>query len=300
MKNKLLKRSANDSFATILNIVAPERLTLILAPVLIGATDVLLWQKIIDWKRLLGCIVIAVFLQISAHLFLAADEIKEPLNDKNDKRLTKIKPLQLRILGALCLAIVAITGFFTVPFHHVENIIIWFAGAFAMIAAITFSAKGIAYGKRGFAEVISFIFYGLVAVMGTEAVVSNSIGITRGIFWSIACGALPVAMLQIKYLRDMEKDKTEGNFSFAARYGKEIGLKIFFWGVFLPAIASAMLAAFHPLLWGATIIMLLGGARLHSELKKAKKDKEYDSLFFSFSMLVGAWCVAVILGLFIK
>ncbi len=89
----------------------------------------------------------------------------------------------------------------------------------ACIAAAWFYTGGPRpYGYAGLGELAVFVFFGLVAVLGTQYVLSGRITLTGG-FAAVAVGAMSAAVLVANNLRDIPTDSTAAKRTLAVRLG---------------------------------------------------------------------------------
>lgn len=74
------------------------------------------------------------------------------------------------------------------------------------------------YGYMGLGEVFVFVFFGLVATLGTQFVVADRITL-EGVVAAVVVGLLAVALLVINNLRDIPGDSVSGKATLAVRLG---------------------------------------------------------------------------------
>ena len=74
------------------------------------------------------------------------------------------------------------------------------------------------YGYRGLGEVAVFVFFGLVAVLGTEFTQTGAVS-WRGGLLAIAVGSLSSAVNLANNLRDIPTDSVTGKITLAVRLG---------------------------------------------------------------------------------
>jgi len=91
-------------------------------------------------------------------------------------------------------------------------------GVAAIVAAWGYTGGKNPYGYRGFGELSVFVFFGLVATMGTYYVQSNEITWLSFIV-AIPMGALSCAILAVNNLRDRSQDALVGKRTVAVRLG---------------------------------------------------------------------------------
>ena len=116
--------------------------------------------------------------------------------------------LSFALAGLFGLALVAITQtFILIPI-----------GIGCIIAAWTYTGGTRPYGYRGLGEVMVFVFFGLVATLGT--LYTQALTLTLpGLLGAIGVGALASAILVANNLRDLPGDAAAGKHTLAVRLG---------------------------------------------------------------------------------
>jgi 1,4-dihydroxy-2-naphthoate octaprenyltransferase len=96
----------------------------------------------------------------------------------------------------------------------------WFIaiGAAAIISAWRYTGGKNPYGYRGLGEIYVFIFFGLVATLGTFYSQTGEISI-EAIMAAISNGAVSCALLAVNNIRDIEGDTRAGKRTLAVRLG---------------------------------------------------------------------------------
>ncbi len=112
-------------------------------------------------------------------------------------------------------------------------------GAAAILAAWYYTGGKKPYGYSGLGEVAVFVFFGLVATMGSYFVQLEKITL-QSLLAAIPVGALACAILVINNIRDREKDQAVGKRTLAVRLGDR-GSRNFFVGLLLLAHLSSLL-----------------------------------------------------------
>lgn len=92
-------------------------------------------------------------------------------------------------------------------------------GSASLLAALAYMGgpKPIAYTPFG--ELTVFVFFGLVAVLGTDWVLTGSVGPVTGLA-AIAVGGLAAAALAVNNHRDIAHDRLVGRRTFAVSFGE--------------------------------------------------------------------------------
>ena len=113
-------------------------------------------------------------------------------------------------------------------------------GALAIIAAWTYTGGPKPYGYQALGEISVFIFFGLVATLGTYFVQVGSIS-WPVILAAISMGLLATAILNVNNLRDLERDAKSGKRTLAVRLGAARTRTLYRLTIFLPLIFSLFL-----------------------------------------------------------
>ena len=94
-------------------------------------------------------------------------------------------------------------------------------GALALVAAWFYTGGRRPYGYQGLGEVVVFVFFGLVATMGTAWVMVGSIPAETWLTGS-AAGFFASAVLLVNNIRDLEQDAQVGKKTLAVRLGDRL------------------------------------------------------------------------------
>lgn len=92
-------------------------------------------------------------------------------------------------------------------------------GAVAIVAAWFYTGGRRPYGYAGLGEVMVFIFFGLVATVGTTYVQTGALS-QESLFGGIGIGLISCAVLVVNNIRDIETDKRAGKKTLAVRMGR--------------------------------------------------------------------------------
>ena len=126
-------------------------------------------------------------------------------------------------------------------------------GAACFLAGWLYTGGPRPYGYFGLGEIFVFVFFGLIATVGT--VYAETLRITPlAIFIGCALGCLATAILVLNNLRDMETDSTAGKRTLATRIGRTRTLRLLI-GLVLIAFAIPVLLVFLKLA-GVTVMLV--------------------------------------------
>lgn len=115
-------------------------------------------------------------------------------------------------------------------------------GALSIIAAWTYTGGPKPYGYFALGEVSVFIFFGLVATLGTYFAHVGSLSF-EVILASFSMGSLACAILVLNNLRDLEKDKSAGKITLAVKIGDSQTRRFFQGLLFAPLVISIALVS---------------------------------------------------------
>jgi 1,4-dihydroxy-2-naphthoate octaprenyltransferase len=198
----------------------PQTLPAAIAPVLVGSA-IAYQAGHLRPTIAVSALVVAVALQVGANF---ANDYNDGIRGTDDARVGPVRlvgqglanPASVRIAALMSFAVgsaagllmVAISGFWLlVPI-----------GIAAVAAAWFYTGGSQPYGYHGLGETFVFIFFGLVAVVGTAASQVGTIT-TVQLLAGTACGALSCAILVANNLRDIETDQQAGKRTLAVVLG---------------------------------------------------------------------------------
>jgi len=115
-------------------------------------------------------------------------------------------------------------------------------GGACLVAAWYYTGGRSPYGYRGLGEVSVFVFFGLVATMGTTYVQAGEVTVAS-VLAGIGCGALASAILVANNLRDRATDEVSGKRTLAVRLGDGRTRLLYVALVLVPFAAAAAIAA---------------------------------------------------------
>jgi 1,4-dihydroxy-2-naphthoate octaprenyltransferase len=116
-------------------------------------------------------------------------------------------------------------------------------GALCILAAWTYTGGPKPYGYQALGEVSVFIFFGVVATVGTYYVQTESIS-REVLLASFAMGALACAILVLNNLRDLEKDQLSQKKTLAVVMGDKETRNLYKWLMFFALVMSVALTFF--------------------------------------------------------
>lgn len=170
----------------------------------------------------LGCMAVALLLQICANLandlsdFRRGADTPARLGPTRVAAAGLVTPRQLEAAIALVLALAAIIGACLATIGGPSIVVL---GVLAIVAALAYTGGPLPYGYRGLGEVFVFIFFGLVAVIGTAELQSGRVDVLY-VLAAIPVGTLTTAILVVNNLRDIDTDRAANKRTLAATFGE--------------------------------------------------------------------------------
>ncbi|GIG22202.1 1,4-dihydroxy-2-naphthoate octaprenyltransferase [Cellulomonas chitinilytica] len=130
-------------------------------------------------------------------------------------------------------------------------------GAAAIGAAWTYTGGRSPYGYRGLGEVGVFVFFGLVAVLGTTYTQAGRLSWPAWV-GAVAVGLLACALLMVNNLRDVPTDALVGKRTLAVRLGEHRARRLYGAFVLVPILLGMVCAVAAP--WCLLVTVLLAPA----------------------------------------
>ncbi len=219
----------------------PRTLPAAISPVLIGTALSYRIATHVSYLNSFLALIVSLSLQIAVNY---ANDYSDGVKGTDEER---VGPVRLVGSGLASAATVKRAAFITFGVAAVAGTILatrtsYFlilVGIISIIAAWTYTGSSKPYGYRGYGEISVFLFFGVVATVGTFYVSTQSFS-WKAILFSIPVGALSCAILAINNLRDLPKDKAVGKKTLAVRMGDQKA-RAFFNSLILIAHATSLL-----------------------------------------------------------
>jgi len=196
----------------------PRTLPAAIAPVVVASA---LAGSDFDWFRATLALNVGIWLQVGVNF---ANDYSDGIRGTDDDRVGPIRLVasgvatskSVKNAAFISFAVACIAGawlaFLTSPFLII-------IGAIAIAAAWGYTGGKNPYGYIGLGDISVFIFFGVIATVGTFYVQTETI--TRLSFIvSIPMGVLSCAILSVNNLRDRPKDELAGKLTVAVRIGE--------------------------------------------------------------------------------
>ena len=206
-----------------------------------------------------------------------------------------VRPQAVKLAAAITFGLAALAGLTIVLLTGQWWLVA--VGAVSIVAAWYYTGGKSPYGYAGLGEIAVFVFFGLIATVGTAYIQILEID-PMAVLLGINFGFYATAVLLVNNIRDVETDRESGKNTLSVRIGVRASKWLFGTLLILPVFFNLLLASLYPAtILGFANLMLVFPAFLAGV--KGKTAKDYISALkltsfagLGFGLLVG-------LGLFI-
>jgi 1,4-dihydroxy-2-naphthoate octaprenyltransferase len=207
------------SFAQWIAGARPRTLPNAIAPVIAGTGGAAWLHAAVWWKALLA-LAVALTLIIGVNF---ANDYSDGIRGTDDNRAGPLRLVGSRLATPRSVLTVAVAS---MSAGAVAGLVLaltsapWLiaVGALCIAGAWLYTGGSKPYGYAGFGEVAVFVFFGLVAVLGTQYTQALRVDWV-GLVLALTTGALSSAVLVANNLRDIPTDAQSGKLTLAVRLG---------------------------------------------------------------------------------
>jgi len=221
----------------------PRTLPAAVSPILVGTGAAYQTGHIVWAYAVLG-LVVALALQVGVNY---ANDYSDGIRGTDEVRVGPVRlvgqrlaqPSSVKFAAFASFGFAAVVGLALVGLSGLWVMIP--IGAAAVLAAWYYTGGSRPYGYLGLGEVFVFVFFGLVATVGTMATMTPP---TAACWWgAVGVGALASAILVANNLRDIPTDREHGKRTLAVRMG-ERGTRAFYVALVAVAFVVAGIVSF--------------------------------------------------------
>ena len=221
----------------------PRTFPAAIAPVLVGTSLIRRDHHSINYLNAVMALLVSLLLQIAVNY---SNDYSDGIRGTDDNR---VGPTRLVASGLATARSVKQAAFISFGAAAAIGTVLaarvsWWlllVGAVCILAAWTYTGGKRPYGYSGFGEISVFLFFGVVATVGSYVVQADRVT-WQSILVSLPVGALSCSLLAINNLRDLPKDSVVGKRTLAVRLG-ENRARQFLIALLLIAHVAAILAA---------------------------------------------------------
>jgi len=274
----------------------PRTLPNAVAPVIAG-TGAAAWLHAAVWWKALLALVVAVAMIVGVNF---ANDYSDGIRGTDDERAGPLRLVGSRlatprsVLAAAAVSLgVAAAGGVVLAVASAPWLIA--VGAVCIAGAWLYTGGSRPYGYRGLGEVAVFVFFGLVAVLGTQYVQALRVDWVGAVL-AVATGSLSSAVLVANNLRDIPTDARSGKVTLAVRLG-DARTRLLYQGLLgVAALGTLALIAATP--WAAIGFVAMPLAlRAAAPVRRGQGGRELIPVLRDTGLTMLVWSVAVALAL---
>ncbi|MDG1845787.1 MAG: 1,4-dihydroxy-2-naphthoate polyprenyltransferase [Acidimicrobiales bacterium] len=271
----------------------PKTIPAAIVPVIVGTSAVADGDLTpgcgLSWIRFLLALFVSVALQVGVNY---ANDYSDGLRGADHDRIGPrrlvgsglVDPGKVKNAAVLSFAFAALAGLSLVI------LVGWwliFIGLAAILAAWFYTGGSRPYGYMGFGEIFVFIFFGLVATIGSAYVQIEAFE-PLPILLSLPVGFLATALLVTNNLRDLPKDKAVDKKTLAVRLGGDRTRILYAFLIYLSAISIAAMGFYdvnYILALGAAVVVFSVGHSIVLRVLHGAQGKELIGILESTGKL---------------
>lgn len=209
-----------------LRIIRPQTLFASLCPVLVALTA--MEGEIHSWTAAATTVICALALQILSNLINDYYDFRRGTDKKGRagfRRALAEGEVSEREMHTACLIALGVSILCGLYLIHVGGWVIMAIGVSALLFAWLYTATDYSLSYLGIADIFVFLYYGVVASVGTCWL--QQLSFSWKVFYAGAvCGLISMCVLLINNLRDMEGDRAVGKKTLPVRFGRKAGLAL--------------------------------------------------------------------------
>ena len=218
----------------------PRTLPAAVAPVLVGTAAA---SQLIAW-RFVAALVVALAVQVAVNFAndyfdgVRGVDTAARVGPRRAVASGDVSPAAMKVAIVVALAVAAVAGLALAAAAGWELLVV---GALSFLAALGYSGGPRPYASAGLGELFVFVFFGLVATVGSAYVQDERV-VGLAVVAAVPIGALASAILMVNNLRDIRTDRAAGKVTLAVRLG-EVRARWAYWLMIGAAYAGACVVA---------------------------------------------------------
>ena len=208
---------------------------------------------------ILNCVLLALFLQIATNFYNdGIDKIKGADEERvGPQRLGGQHKIEPKVLMRIGHSFIALAFLVAIPIFLKGGLIYLLLGFLSAFLAYGYTGGPYPLAYLGLGELFVFIFFGLVATVGSFHITTGELDKNIFIIGSLI-GLLSTTLIAINNFRDRDLDKKVGKRTLATRISKDSYLKLMDVFLFLPFVITLYLIIKVKLSY--LILLLIAGA----------------------------------------
>jgi 1,4-dihydroxy-2-naphthoate octaprenyltransferase len=274
-----------------------------LAPVLVG-TALAGFAHVFHPLRFLAALIGAIFIQVGTNLSNDYSDARRGA-DAEDRlgpvRVTAgglVPPRQVLLATYISFGVAVLAGIYLIA---VAGWALLAIGAASILAGVLYTGGPRPYGYEGLGEVFVFLFFGLVAVVGSYFVQ------VKHLHWeafalAVPVGLLAAAILVVNNVRDIDSDRRAGKRTLAVRLGRARTRTMFAAALYLAYLLTPVTWLFGPLTAWLLLpwLTLPAAAAIAREVRNRADGPSLNRALAQTGMVQLSFCVLLSAGLLLS
>jgi 1,4-dihydroxy-2-naphthoate polyprenyltransferase len=274
-----------------------------LAPVLVG-TALAGYAHVFHPLRFLAALVGAIFIQVGTNLSNDYSDARRGA-DAEDRlgpvRVTAgglVPPRQVLLATYISFGVAVFAGAYLIA---VAGWVLLAIGAASILAGVLYTGGPRPYGYEGLGELFVFLFFGVVAVVGSYYVQIKHLH-WEAFALAVPVGLLAAAILIVNNARDVDSDRRAGKRTLAVRMGRARTRVMFAATVYLSYVLTPVTWVFGPLTAWLFLpwVTLPVGAAVVREVRNRVDGPSLNKALAQTGMLQLSFCVLLAAGLLLS
>ncbi|MFI7483685.1 1,4-dihydroxy-2-naphthoate polyprenyltransferase [Kocuria sp. M1R5S2] len=231
-------------------------LPMALAPVVAGSAAAQSLHSF-DAVRAALALAVALLLQIGVNY---ANDYSDGIRGTDDDRVGPLRltgsgaarPGHVKAAAFVCFGLAAVAGAVLIVLSRQW----WFIpiGLSAVLAAWGYTGGRMPYGYLGLGDLFVFVYFGLVAVLGTTLTQAGTLNLEAWIA-ALATGLIAMALLMANNVRDLPGDREAGKRTLAVRLGDPSARVVFAAEIAVALLLVLFLVPYNP--WMLIVLLLV-------------------------------------------
>ncbi|KZS75402.1 1,4-dihydroxy-2-naphthoate polyprenyltransferase [Mycobacterium kansasii] len=274
----------------------PRTLPNAVAPVVAG-TGAAAWLHAAVWWKALLALVVAVALTVGVNY---ANDYSDGIRGTDDQRAGPVRlvgsrlaaPRSVLTAAMVSLSVAAAAGLVLALASQPWLIAV---GAACIAGAWLYTGGAKPYGYSGFGELAVFVFFGLIAVLGTQYTQALRVDWV-GLVLAVATGALSSSVLVANNLRDIPTDTVSNKITLAVRLG-DARTRVLYQGLLVTAGALTLLLTIATPWCAVGMVATPLALRAAAPVRSGRRGPELIPVLRDTGLAMLVWAVAVAVAL---
>ncbi|WP_310781591.1 1,4-dihydroxy-2-naphthoate polyprenyltransferase [Mycobacterium sp. Z3061] len=280
------------SFAQWISGARPRTLPNAVAPVIAGTGAAAWLHGAVWWKALLALAVALSFI-VGVNY---ANDYSDGIRGTDDERAGPVRLVGSRLAAPRAVLTAALVSLFVGCVAGLALALVsapWLiaVGAVSVLGAWLYTGGSRPYGYSGLGEVAVFVFFGLIAVLGTQYTQALRVDWV-GLVLAVGIGALSSSVLVANNLRDIPTDTQSGKITLAVRLGDRRTRVLYHSLLVVPGLLTLVLMLATP--WcAAGLVAAPLALRADRPVRSGRGGRELIPVLRDTGLAMVVWSVAV-------